>query len=786
MRVARTHPPRVCGIGTLPSTSAALRCGARCIHRHHSPDRSYSQEIQDRQNAFRWSAHHVFRPHQHFTYDPTSWSRPLEEKVKKSRTLSLVERVKTTAEHVAERAGYIATLDDVTDCRISKAQKLAEPASEIDVPDYFFAARDASTRLQPATVSVNSSTSSSGWTAVSLQELIEEVQRLQSLLHSPRYTGNASLQRRARQDADFHTTLWQLYERLRDARVGETVTLDACVFGWFLLTRNLEPLIEAVARAHPQEANKDSSESSDEAAAIRDVFAALRTVVLQPMAEGRCLFKAATSGELSLEALIEILSIATLPFVRRCAEDDVLESQTLVRYAECISAAARQRALDVAADPDAAEHAAAQEWLDPPHLAAWATSLKRLQAHEVPILGTVSGLEVQVEHAADYVTQLLETITGVTPGGHVIASLSRPQPRTQKAASQMRQDAAPKPVCLDATAAPHGVQNPPTESGDAVNILVAATAVLHLSHRTPGTSVAREEGARRIVRACLRMLTHTPNYDLCPDDVVAWASEVLDAEHLMHMDDLYCAAHGGGGTAGGSGTAALRFLLLLSRLSYGSVVHRGALGRMVLCLCRWPEPAHTSSKESSEWRRLRGVVMRGALCVLQVPDLEAGAAQQASEETTTWLEALAFGEYGGVVPMTLWRDAALSLFPHLCYHAEGSTSASSPSPPRVGSSASRCRPEEAQALCVLCSRYVAREKTGVSAPANLRSIFTARCIAECLAVLLGNPALPDALLRSADAWDGLCASLPESVKVVATCMQEVVRLDAPPPKVLSF
>lgn len=732
----------------------------------------------------------MFRPHQHFTYDPTSWSRTLEEKVKKSRTLSLVERVKTMAEHVAERAGHMAALGDVTEGRISSAQKPAESAAEMDVPDYFFAARDTSTPLQVATVSVNSSTPSNGWTAVSLQELVEEVQRLQSLLHSPRYAGNASLQRRARQDADFRVTLLRLYERLRDSRVGETVTLDACVFGWFLLTRNLEPLVEAVACARQQEANKDSSEGIDGAAAIRDVFAALRTVVLQPMAEGGRVFKAATSGALSLEALIEIVSIATMPFVRRCAEgfadDGVPESKTLVRYVECISTAARQRAHDVAADPDEVGRAATQEWLDPPHLAAWATSLKRLQAHEVPILGTVSGLEVHVEHAADYVTQLLETITGVTPGGHVVASLSRPQPRTQEAASQVQQHAARKPVCLDTTVAPHGVQNPPTESGDAVNILVAATAALHLSHRAAGMGMVREEGARRIVCVCLRMLTHTPNYDLCPDDVVAWASEVLDAGHLMHMDDLYCAALGDGGAAGGSGKAALRFLLLLSRLSYDSVAHRAALGRMVLSLCRWPEPAYTNAKESREWRRLRGVVMRGALCALQAPDFETAAAQRVSEEPMTWLEALAFGEYGGAVPMTLWRDAALSLFPHLCYHVEGGTAASPPFPPRVGSSALRCRPEEAQALCVLCARYVAREETGVLAPANFRSIFTARCIAECLAVVLSNPALPDALLSSADAWDDLCASLPESMKMVATCMQEVVRRDAPPPKVLSF
>ncbi|AIN96889.1 hypothetical protein LPMP_160130 [Leishmania panamensis] len=785
MRRIRAFPPGVCGAESSRSTSAVLRCGALYIHRHHSADRSYSQEIQDRQNAFRWSAHHVFRPHQHFTYDPTSWSRVLGEKVKRPRTLSLLERVKMTAEHVAERAGNAAALDEVIQGRKLEAQPLEESASAMGVPGFLFAATGTLTSSHAAADSASSSAVSNEWSAVSLQELVGEVQRLQCLLQSPRYAGNASLRQRARLDADFCATLLQLYERLRDAQLDTTVTPDACAFGWFLLTHNLEPLLRTVASARQQKLTSDLSEGSDEAAAVRDVFVSLRAVVLQPMVEGRRFFTAATSGELSLEALIELLSIATAPFVRRCAErfseDGVLASKTFLHYVACISAAARQRAHSVTADPDAVEDSAVQEWLDPPHLAAWATSLRRLQAHEVPILSTLSDLELQVEHAAEYVTQLLKTITDLTPGGRVTASLSRPRPTPQESSSQVQRNVPPKPICLDATAAPHGVQIPPTESGDAGYILVAATAALHLAHTAAATNMVRKESARRIVYASLRMLTHTPNYDLCPDEVIAWACEVLDAEHLMRVDDLRRTVPGDGG----SGKAGLRFLLLLSRLSYGSVVHRTALGRMALRLCRWPEPAYACGEEILEWRRLRGVVMRGVLCVLQVPDLEAAAAQLGSEETVTWLETLAFGEYNGVIPMALWRDAALSLFPQLRYHLEGSTAAPFPSP-RESSSASCCRPREAKALCSLCSRYVAREETGILAPTNLHSIFTARCIAECLAAVLSNPTLPDTLLRSADAWDGLCASLPESVKMVATCMREVVRREVSPSKVLSF
>ncbi|KAG5482290.1 hypothetical protein LSCM4_05543 [Leishmania orientalis] len=790
MRLVRNFPSRLGGSRSHLRASEALCCGQRCIHRHHSPDRSYSEEIQDRQNAFQWSAHHLFRPHQHFTYDPTSWSRALERKSKKTRTLSLVERIKLSQDHMAESAGNVTALEKGKEGHTWEAYEPAALALEMDVPDRSFASADASTSLHAAAVSVNPSPLSKGVSAVSLQELVEEVQRLQSLLHCPRYSGNASLRRRARQEADLRATLLHLYQRLRDARLDETVTPDAAAYSWFLLTRNLEPLLEVVTSTRQQEGRNASSEGGDEIVAIRDVSIALSTTVLRPMVDGGRLFNAATSGELSLEALIELLSIATTPFVRRCAEsfpeDGVVASKTLLHYAECISTAARQRAHEVAADCDGAAHAALQEWLDPTHLAAWAISLKRLQVPEAPFFSAVAGLELQVEHAAEYVTQLLEAVTGVTPRGHVTASLSRLRPGPQGSTSLAQRGNAPKPVGLDATAAPHGVQTPPTESGDTGNILVAATATLHLAHRAAGIGMPREESVRRIVDVCLRMLAHTPNYDICPDEAVAWACEVLDGGYLTQTSGLYHPARSGSQATGESGTAGLRFLLLLSRLSYDSVAQRAALGRLVVCLCRWPEPVHTTGKEASEWRRLRGVVMRGALHVLQVPDLEAGAAPRGSEEAASYLEALAFGEYGGVIPMALWRDAALSLFPRLRCHVEDSAAAAFPPLLREHSSAIRCRPEDAQALCFLCSRYVAREKTGASTPTNLYSIFTVRCVAACLAVLLNDPALPEALLRSADAWDGLSSSLPEPVQVVATCMQEVVRRQVAPSKVLSF
>ncbi|KAK7198287.1 hypothetical protein NESM_000786200 [Novymonas esmeraldas] len=761
--------------GLLAVSSQTLSVAARRIHRRHSPDRTHSEQVQDRQNAFHWAAHHIFRPHQHFTYDPTSWSRPLEEKAKKARTLSLVERVRAAAEREEESTGNAAALLHRHRSTPDAAHD-GTTAPEPDTPDYFYAAAELSSpsRTAPAAAAATEAAPPpppSEWSAVTLQELVQEVQRLQQLLLSPRYAGNTSLQRRAHQHRELRATLLQLYIRLRDAQLGVTVTPDACAFGWFLLMRSLEPLIEALG--------------GDAAAeAVRDVFAALRAGVLLPMAEGGQLYTAAASRELSLVALIELLSIATAPFVWRCAahfadERGAVSDPTLLRYAELVSVAARERARDTADDDSEQGGACAQEWLDPLHVEAWATAVRRLHTRGVPVLAAVPGLELHVEHAAVYVAQLLETATAVPPSGHVTASLARRGRCSETPAaalSPQQRDAAPKPVCLDLTAAPHGVQRPPTECGDVAHIIVAATAVLHLEGRAAGAAPRSEESARRSVVACLRLLTHAPNFDLSADGVVAWASAVLHAGHLLDLD-------GDGGGGGGGSRPALRFAVLLSRISYGAVVDRVALGEMVLRLCRVPEPAHADTRETREWRRLRGVVMHGALRVLRVPDLEAAAVRLGSQDPAAWLETLAYGEFGGAVPMELWREAAVRLFPEVRYHIgsrDGALApAAAPAAPRP------CSTEAAQALCVLCSRYVAQGTKGAP-PTNLLCLFTARCVGECLAVMFESPGLVQSLLRSADAWDGLCASLPERVRLVATCMQEVVRRETPSAKVLSY
>lgn len=56
----------------------------RLKHTVKCPDRTRDERIQDRQNAFAWHQKHIYRPYQHFTYDPCSWSRDLEEKSKPS------------------------------------------------------------------------------------------------------------------------------------------------------------------------------------------------------------------------------------------------------------------------------------------------------------------------------------------------------------------------------------------------------------------------------------------------------------------------------------------------------------------------------------------------------------------------------------------------------------------------------------------------------------------------------------------------------------------------------
>lgn len=75
----------------------------RELHDTKSPDRTRDQIIQDRQNSFSWYRKHTYRPYQHFTYDPCSWSREAEEKSKTA--LPVLSRLQRVRERMGDHEG---------------------------------------------------------------------------------------------------------------------------------------------------------------------------------------------------------------------------------------------------------------------------------------------------------------------------------------------------------------------------------------------------------------------------------------------------------------------------------------------------------------------------------------------------------------------------------------------------------------------------------------------------------------------------------------------------------
>ncbi|KPA77771.1 putative mitochondrial hypothetical protein [Leptomonas pyrrhocoris] len=784
------------GVAAAQATAAAcVWAGRRSLHRHHSPDRTFSQEIQDRQNAFRWSNRHVFRPHQHFSYDPSNWSRTLEAKALQQHTLSLVERVKRTQEHAAERRANGAAMQQMSECASEPpTDPCVTTTDDDDVPSYFFSSTDT-TAPSTSPPSDDVAAPHNSWEAVSLQELVDELQRLQQLLYSRRYAANASLARRTRQEEEHRIILLHLLERLSGAVLEETVTVDACAFGWFTLLRHVEPLVDAmVSAAQPMVTTQE---------AVQRVFVALQQGLLLPMTEGGVVYTSAAGGALSLEALVELLSVAASPFVRNCS--DIFHVPAVPRialeaYAEWISTAAHQRARE-ADDDDAEGSSALREWVAPTHLEAWATALRHLHHRGSAVGHLWPGLSLHVEHAALYVTRTLKSVTGVNLRGRVKESLQRSvRPSAQRASPEEDEEASgeparvrePKAVVLDATAPPRGVQVAPTACDDVSRVLAASTAALQIVSELDGDVAAvSDERMLRPVTSCLLMTAQAPNYDLEGGVVVQWACTLLHTGALMLAtsdtttdaadNESRCGVHEALQRGGEDGVRlSLRFVLLLSRLSFHDVVDRPALGRLALLLSQWPLPACSAAKERAEWRRLRGLVMKALLDRLTCEDLAAAAAKV--DGVSTWVETLAFGEYDGVVPLELWRAACQQWLPsHNSPISTPSAASSSSVPPA-------CSPDVAHALLLLCARYIAREEaSNVSAVANLHSLPIAERVAEGVQVFLhGRPGTTTALLQSADTWDAIQNEMPATLHALIGAMQAVVRREAAQAKVMHF
>nr|CCC90690.1 conserved hypothetical protein [Trypanosoma congolense IL3000] len=606
----------------------------RLVKSKLSPDRTRNEEIQDRQNAFVWSEKHIFRPHQHFTRDPCSWSRPLEESMKKRRKLSLVERIRTLEQR--EMEGENATnfgSSSPTDLNGARGGTPDEHSCEFGAVDsrtlddfvargdYFYTTPDEEPEASPP-----------------LQELLDKLQSLHTLLSSPRYE-DVSLKKLEHLQQSRSQIVLQVFNRMCAAVVGETISFDALLFSWCLLLQGSDVLLKALLENQTQQ---------DLGCALSVVHKALGIVLREikecaPIADG--------GVPLTLEGWIEALDIATHPLTRRSemAHRGVMDfsqcvptKQDVTDDATVMCLLTRVMHLTVKRMVEGASISEESEPLDPHHLYLLLRCMKyriSKEAREDPYLQRVAFL---TQKAAEWVLATLES--AVAPSSRYLlkhALLGKELQLTRNSDSPLNDSGVTKvkPVVLDVCAPPAGVKKPPTAADDALLLTRSCALLVDVTISASPKTQLKLVGA---VDAVLRMLSYTPNYDIGVADTLDLICAVMESRCLMSSD--------------GVEARQVRMLLLLSRIRLSLCGERHSLNRLCSCMCAFSPPSPISQDLLREWKRLRGLVMHNLLHCLRAEEVHEFYTKEL-RAPRSWVEDLAFGMYNGRVPLPLWLDA---------------------------------------------------------------------------------------------------------------------------------
>ncbi|EKF27483.1 hypothetical protein MOQ_008792 [Trypanosoma cruzi marinkellei] len=573
----------------------------RMLKRKLSPDRTRDEEIQDRQNAFVWSEKHIYRPHQHFTFDPCSWSRPLEEKVKAKKQLSLVDRLRVLEEREREAT-----------CVVEEAKDPNEYKEDVN---YFYSIEE---KEEPAT---------------SLQEELERLNVLHVLLTAPRHM-DTSLAKVERLRQEYRDVLQCVFERLRVAVVDETMTFDALLYSWFLLLQGAQPLLEALTERR----KFDENALHCVIVTVRDALDTLMLYAVKDM-------DTMGNEEMLLEGLVELLDVATHPFTRQGAKlrenkrqsCHVSEEDTEVLVERLILRTMTALKERMITDDGV-------ELLDAQHLNALLRSMARC-----PDSVNESHLQRAALLTRKVVEGILATLKGVVAPSirhsMCLSLLGKAARRLAFDKNELirRRDMSCQLV-LDACDPPSGVKEPTIAADEVSHVTCACVALLRQATRASHVTRAKVLEA---IDLHLVMLSHAPNYDLGITDTVTFVCELIE----------------GGVLDVGTGAAErhLRVVLLLSRLQFSMCNNQAVLCRLFFLFCSLAP--HESLSESSlrEWKRLYGIVMHQLLSSVDAVALGKNYVC-ASDRPGTWEELLAFGRYHGALPLSLWYDACQIYF----------------------------------------------------------------------------------------------------------------------------
>ncbi|CCW64965.1 unnamed protein product [Phytomonas sp. EM1] len=750
----------------------------RYVRHPLSADRSYNETITDIQNTFVWEKKHVFRPHQHFTYDPASWSRPLVEKAKHERTLSLLERLKALEERAAEARSREGTTQVVPDSISIVTTDLNGREEGSDMA----AGGMPGEAAEPGPSLSSSSASQRPLTSTPLQELLDEALQLSKALHMPRTARKMGLRQQEKLHAQHHLVLIQLFHRIQHAVIDETITLNALIYTWFVLIHEVSELIPALSQPTIDGEGLEEWVVRSEEDAIRTVFDSLTRTLLTHVVCADTIAARWEQEHPSLEEVIELMSILLHPFTKKGLRTwhattslgpleesllwgyDLLQSALLRRITtvETTSEESRDEGDPVAtcASTSTAGVSTTMEWLDSLHLQVLLDAAGRI-CTLTSVEADLPRYYIMVKSQAQHLLKLHQC---VIPGAnrwrhwrHTLTDLdkvpSKEEKRTVFADDQYGDPEAttltnPKAVVLDPTTPPRGVQHPLTQADDVHYCTKAFMRLLELSlsygvRPSAVHSGPNHDGAlRSTTDAMLHLLSYAPNYDLDPTLVasLSW--------HLIGLDEA------GFSLWVGETERPLRWMLLLSRMDFSSSKDRVVLGKLALRLCHVGVPPMPSKRQELDWLRLRGVAMGHLLSVLRPADLD--AAGRASGDGGAWEEHLAFYEFDGLIPIELWRAACAARFPDASPWVLAVSAVQTGCDPLQGGAVEGCPPAVALALLVLRGRLVTEKRQSRRAPLDETSFAY---IAACVEALTEGRVSKQQLAHLPDIWDECVADM---------------------------
>eukprot|EP00796_Vickermania_ingenoplastis_P007090 gene7090-5024_t len=671
------------------------------------------------QNSFRWSDHHLFRPHQHFTYDPSAWSRKAQEQAKSS--LPILERIEKNRSLIQDKY-----------CCLESGTR------EEDVKPFTCGTQHL----------------------VALQDTVHLVASLEEKLNYPRYTKYLTVRKKQLLTADLQSQLVRLYAKLQESAADEEKALSLPVTAplWGILLEHVELLIPRIAQ--------NAIEYESMMSLINGAETECSTGVIEDYSKFFC---QASFSSFSVETLIELTNVLVHPFVLHCVslynKNDLMLN--LLRctnpVVEAVIAAMHERILDSQERRAEALKKGGNrgELLTPVLLQTWSRTLRRLA--EEDISGCGSSTE-KFEHKEVLIKRILQLSALVRRCAGDVSLLLRASlpglPSTGKDAPLLHLQSLAKnrsiPRCahnmekgfkgeaLDRSVPPGGIVKPLTTPRDASCLLQSCIHLWYMwekARRASPQSFTEPKVSQTEVQICdtldsvLATLSCTPNYDLSVRDTAGLCCALLEEERYLAGTEL----------PGEPSHRLYRVLLLASRLEVDFFLSEDELCRLSFALAKIPMYAVDPSTATrtpliSECQRLRGLTLHRAFSVLQAANIESYVSKNSKCAGTPWEVQLNDAEVS--IPASLWKEACKlrGLWP------------TSGQAIQLNSVTASLDPQIGAALIALRSR----EKGGTM------DSCTACCIANCVAVVLGDPCWPSDAYRCSDKWETVVATAPSN------------------------